>query len=165
MYQVGSHGIGYCWDDTNWGMIYTTIITMWNDCIIDCPKYWPGIERVCRWNMKRSYQINHNLKLHIFYCKSRWMIAKVWHDTPNLVYTIITTYHNTLTAAGYEQSTEYNIVYMHSTYMLFWCKYLKEIYILHLLLCCPKIGICAHHIYIYKLKVVSKRMNIIHCAA
>ena len=67
-------------------------------------------------NMKKSYQINHNLKLHIFYCKSRWMIAKVWHDTPNLVYTIITTYHNTLTAAGYEQSTEYNIVYMHSTY-------------------------------------------------
>ena len=62
-------------------------------------------------NMKKSYQINHNLKLHIFYCKSRWMIAKVWHDTPNLVYTIITTYHNTLTAAGYDQSTEYNIVY------------------------------------------------------
>ena len=30
---------------------------------------------------------------------------------------------------------------------------------MHLLLCCPKIGICAHHIY--KLKVVSKRMNIV----
>jgi len=29
MYQVGSHGIGYYWDVTNWGMIYTTIITMW----------------------------------------------------------------------------------------------------------------------------------------
>ena len=62
-------------------------------------------------NMKKSYQINHNLKLHIFYCKSRWMIAKVWHDTPNLVYTTIITCHNTLTAAGYDQSTEYNIVY------------------------------------------------------
>ena len=134
---------------------------MWNDCIIDCPKYWSGIERVCRWNMKRSYQFNHNLKLHIFYCKSRWMIAKVWHDTPNLVYTIITTYQNTLTAAGYQyvraiNPIQYCICIRHI--MLFWCKYLKEIYILHLLLCCPKIGICAHHIY--KLKVVSKRMNI-----
>ena len=29
---------------------------------------------------------------------------------------------------------------------------------MHLLLCCPKIGICAHHVY--KLKVVSNRMNI-----
>ena len=72
-------------------------------------------------NMKKSYQINHNLKLHIFYCKSRWMIAKVWHDThdtPNLVYTIITTYHNTLTAAGYEQSTEYNCIYAFDIYAI-----------------------------------------------
>ena len=145
MYQVRSHGIGYYWDDTNWGMIYTTIIT---DCIIDRPKYWPGIDKVCRWNMKRSYQINHNqcnsiITWHciFFFCKSRWMIAKVCMNPQLGIYN----HHHIPQYIDCSWLRAINRIQLHSTYMLFWCKYLKEIYILHLVLCCPKIGICAHH--------------------
>jgi len=143
-------------------MIYTTIIT----CEMIASLIAPNIGKESRgyvvgiWRGHTKSIITWNC-IHFIAKVDGWLQSTYGMIPPNLVYTTIFTYHNTLTAAGYEQSTEYNIVYMHSTYMLFWCKHLKVIYILHLLLCCPKIGICAHHMYIYKLKVVSKRMNIV----
>ena len=163
MYQVGSHGIGYYWGDTNWGMIYTQQLSQ---CEMIASLIAPNIGQESRgyvvgiWRGHTKSIITWNC-IHFIAKVDGWLQSTYGMIPPNLVYTTIFTYHNTLTAAGYEQSTEYNIVYMHSTYMLFWCKHLKVIYILHLLLCCPKIGICAHHMYIYKLKVVSKRMNIV----
>jgi len=116
-YQVGFDDNRYYWNGTNWGTIYTQQLSQ---CEMIASLIAPNVGQESRGYVVGTWR-NHTKSIITWNCI--YFIAKVdgWLQKYGMIpptwYIQPSSHTTTLTAAGYEQSTEYNIVYMHSTYM------------------------------------------------
>ena len=160
MYQVGFDDNRYYWNGTNWGTIYTQQLSQC-EMIIDCPKYWSGIERyvVGIWRGHTKSIITWNCIYFIAKVDGRLqkygMIPPTWY--------IQSSPHTTIHWLELVTSNQPNtILNMHSTYNAILMLQISEgdIHFAFVIVLSKDWHMCTPHIHIYKLKVVSKRMNI-----